>query len=293
VNAVNTKTKWWLMAVSIALGSLSAWAIDRHLQAKTQEIESRTRMDEMTLLVAARDLPSDTVLEEADIATESYPVKWAPDQALEVEQLDRLLGKRLLTEVRAGQPLMQIHTLDIEAPGISARLGLDRKAVTIALEGGSGGVNLIREGDHVDLFVSFEHQGKRITAPLLQSVEVLASGSHGKIFGRPATEQIAAESGITVSISRNDTVKLISAREAGSISAVLSSTDRPSSGQSQETAPGDLAALLGLKTDAPTQNIPILYGDRLSPELEEGDSTALSVQSLDTKPSMSSTRALK
>jgi pilus assembly protein CpaB len=279
LKVTNNKTKWILMAISVVLGSVSAWAIERHLQKKTEEIESRNRLDEITLLVAARDLSADTVIEEDDIATESFPLKWAPDHSLGVEQLDLLLGKRLMTDVRAGQPIMQMHTLDIEMPGISTRLGTNRKAVTIVLEGGGASASLIQEGDHVDLFVSFDHQGKRITAALLQSVEVLSSGYSNKSLNRSEANQAMPEQGMTVGIEHKDVVKLIAAREAGSISAVLSSTANQSVSQIEENAPGDLVALLGLKTDTPIRNIPILYGDRLTPDLDDGehsDSTHLS-----------------
>lgn len=269
MNQTNTKAKWWLMGISILLGGLSAWAIDRHLHDKEAELEFRTRLDQVTLLVASRDLGPDTILEETDVATHMFPEKWAPDDAVSVEQVDVAIGKRLLTEVRAGQPLMHVHLQEVDAPGVSSRLGPDRQAITITLDAGSTSAGLIREGDRVDLYVSFDHQGKRITAGLLQSVEVLTAGQRSQPYGRSELNQsshLSNDASMTVAISHQEAVKLVAAREAGSISAILSSSDSSNLKPSFRPTSGDLAALLGLNVDLPQRVVPILYGDRLSNE---------------------------
>ncbi len=266
LNATNARTKWWLMAISIALGGVSAWAIDRHLHDKSEEIESRSRLEQITLLVAARDLAPETILEEADVMTEQFPLKWAADEALPPDQVDSVLGKRLLTEVRAGQPLMHLHLLDVEAPSVSSRLSPNHKAFSITVDAGSTDSGLIRQGDRVDLFVSFDYQGRRMTAALLQAVEVLTAAQRSPQLLRGDSTPYSlssTEASITVAISQTDVVKLVAAREAGSISAVLSSSESLRATESLRPTSGDLAALLGLQVNAPQRVVPILYGDRL------------------------------
>jgi pilus assembly protein CpaB len=163
LNVSTPKVKWWLMVISIVLGGVSAWAIDQHLNEKTEEIESRTRLDQLTLLVASKDLARDTIIEETDYVTEQFPVKWAPDDAVTFEQREYLIGKRLLTDLRAGQPLIHIHLQDSEAPGVSTRLEPGLKAVSVTVDPSSAASGLIRAGDRVDVFVSLDHQGKRLT----------------------------------------------------------------------------------------------------------------------------------
>ena len=267
MNATNARLKWWLMAFSIVLGVLSAWAINRHLQEKSEEIESRSRLELITLLVAARDLSPNSILDENDIATEQFPSKWASDDAFTPESVDLVVGKRLMTEVRAGQPLIHLHLLEAEGPSVSSRLAPNFKAVSIAVEAGGADLGHIRKGDHVDLYVSFEHHGKRITAALLHSVEVLSAGLLAQPSARSESLQSshsAVDSNITVAISQTDAVKLIAARESGSIRAVLSSTDQQPTIESISLPSGDLAALLGLEVHTAKRDIPILYGDRLS-----------------------------
>ena len=45
---------WALLALSTALGGMAAWAIDRHLDHKTREIERAEQGQQVTRVVAAR-----------------------------------------------------------------------------------------------------------------------------------------------------------------------------------------------------------------------------------------------
>jgi pilus assembly protein CpaB len=269
LNVSSSKAKWWLMAISIALGGVSAWAIDQHLNEKTEEIESRTRLDQLTLLVASKDLARDTIIEEADYVAEQFPVKWAPDDAVTFEQRDFLIGKRLLTDIRAGQPLVHIHLQDPESSGVSTRLEPGLKAVSITVDPSSAASGLIRTGDRVDLFVSLDYQGKRLTVVLLQSVEVLGTGQFSDISTRMENTVSSSDANITLAVSHADAVKVVAAREAGSISAVLSSSQRPLAESMDRAFVGDLASLLGLPSQPVSRMVPIMYGDRLTAESDE------------------------
>jgi pilus assembly protein CpaB len=269
LNVSKSKAKWWLMALSIALGGMSAWALDQHLNKKTEEIESRTRLDQLTLLVASKDLSRDTIIEEADYVAELFPVKWAPDDAVTLEQSEFLVGKRLLTDLRIGQPLMHIHLQDAEALGVSTRLEPGLKAVSVTIDPSSTASGLIRAGDRIDLFVSLDHQGKRLTVVLLQSVEVLGTGQFSDLNTRMDNTVTSSDANITLAVSNEDAVKVVAAREAGSISAVLSSNQRALEGKDDQVPVGDLASLLGLPSPPVSRMIPIIYGDRLSAESDE------------------------
>ena len=264
MNLSQTKAKWGLMVLSIVLGGVSAWAIEQHLNDKTQEIESRARLEQLTLWVAARDLTRETTIEASDVVAEMFPVKWAPDDAIFQEQADTLIGKKLVSDVRAGQPLLHIHLQDLEPPGVSTLLEPEFKAVSITVDPSSAASGLIRGGDRVDLFVSLDHQGKRLTLGLLQSVRVLGVGHLSMAYPRNESASSSSEAHITLAVSHAEAVKLVAAREAGSISAVLSSPGNAEQTLSLRSSAGDLAALLGLPSKPVERVVPILYGDRLS-----------------------------
>jgi pilus assembly protein CpaB len=161
---------------------------------------------------------------------------------------------------------MQMHLQDLDAAGVSNRLEPGLKAVSVTVDPSSAASGLIRAGDRVDLFVSLDHQGKRLTAMLLQSVEVLGTGHISDLNTRMDGTTSASDANITLAVSHKDAVRVIAAREAGSISAVLSSSQALSVRQATQSTAGDLAAILGLPTQPVSRVIPIMYGDRLSAE---------------------------
>jgi pilus assembly protein CpaB len=206
-----------------------------------------------------------------DFVAELFPVKWAPDDAVTLEQREFLIGKRLLTDLRVGQPFIHIHLQDSEALGVSTRLEPGLKAVSVTVDPSSAASRLIRAGDRVDLFVSLDHQGKRLTVVLLQSVEVLGTGQFSDSNTRNDNTVSSSDANITLAVSHEDAVKVVAAREAGSISAVLSSSQRPIAGLGDRAPVGDLASLLGLPSQPVSRMIPIMYGDRLSAESDEAE----------------------
>ena len=74
---------------------------------------------------------------------------------------------------------------------------------------------------------------------------------------------------MTIAVSHDDAVRVVAAREAGSISAVLSSSQGSNIEQAKQSATGDLASLLGLPTQPIPRVVPIMYGDRLSAESDD------------------------
>jgi pilus assembly protein CpaB len=218
----------------------------------------------MSLLVAARDLTRDTTIEASDFVAELFPVKWAPDDAISQDQADSLVGMKLVTDVRSGQPLLHLHLRELDPPGVSTLLEPEFKAVSIAVDPSSAASGLIRAGDRVDLFVSFDHLGKRLTIDLLQSVRVLGVGHLSMSHQRIESTSSSSEAHITLAVSPTEAVKLVAAREAGTISAVLSSLINAEQTQSLRSSAGDLATLLGLPSKPFERVVPIMYGDRLS-----------------------------
>jgi pilus assembly protein CpaB len=193
-----------------------------------------------------------------------FPVKWAPDDAIFHDQVDTLIGKKLVSDVRSGQPLLHIHLQDLDPPGVSTLLEPELKAVSITVDPSSAASGLIRGGDRVDLFVSLDHQGKRLTIGLLQSVRVLGVGQLSMAHLRTDSTASSSEAQITLAVSHAEAVKLVAAREAGTISAVLSSASNTEQTLSLRSNTSDLAALLGLPSKPVERVVPIMYGDRLS-----------------------------
>ena len=178
MSAMKSMRAWLLIGLSLVFGGISAFAIDRHLTAKTEEIELRNRVALAARVVAAHDLKRGTVLQLSDLATRDIPVQWLIPDAIEVENVLLASGKQLNADVLAGQPILGLYLSDRVSPALSTKLEPGRRAITIPVDQINSMSGLLNPTDQIDLYVSFEHHGKRVTASLLSGVQVLATGHH-------------------------------------------------------------------------------------------------------------------
>lgn len=262
-----TKYKnWLLMFVSVVSGTIAAFAINQHLDTKTREIETLSRVPHVKRIVAARDLSRSVTIKIEDLATHDFPSAWTTMDAIPVSQAELLVGKQLMVDLKAGQLLHWANTSDLPNVPLSARLPAGMRAITIPVDQINSLSGLVSPSDLIDLYVSFDHQGKRVTSPLLSGIEVLATGRQLNSNENVTATQRDHYATLTLATSPEDAVKLVAARQTGTITAVLAqhSESLPLT-KINNMARGHLAGLLGMET--PHVNIvPVMYGDRIALE---------------------------
>ncbi|WP_454690828.1 Flp pilus assembly protein CpaB [Achromobacter aloeverae] len=271
------RQRWLMAVVALAAGLLAAWAARHHIQGRIAQIESELRQPTVPRLVAAQDLEAGTHIDIDHLAVRDIPQAWAVSGSLPPEDAVQASGSVLTHALRAGEPLLAAHLASAGPQALSRRVATGRRAITIPVDDINSLSGMLQAGDLLDLYVSFEHQRRRITAPLLQGVRVLATGRQAGREGEtgPAGVQEgdgAAYSTITLDAGPEDAVKLVAARQDGTITAILRHhrDEQPAT----VAARGDLAGLLGVEVDRPAPSVSILYGDQIGGEGPgEGDDT--------------------
>lgn len=244
-----------LAVVALVAGALAAGALALHVQQRERELEAQSHLSMVERIVAARDLPAGTRLAADHLAVRSFPAQWVGRDTLPALRHGELEGLLLTAPVSAGDAVLLAHTRQPQA-AFSAHLAPGRRAITLPVDQVNSLSGLLQPGDLIDLYVSFDHQRKRLTAPLLQSMLVLATGQETLAGGSEGQ----GYSTVTLDAAPEDVVKLVAARQAGTLTAILRSADDAATGR--RAMRGDLAALLGLSTPAPParRKPVILYG---------------------------------
>jgi pilus assembly protein CpaB len=250
--------RWLMAAVTVMAGLLAAWAARQHIQGRIAQIEAESRVPTVARLVAAYDLAAGTRLDENYVAVRNIPREWAPSDALAPDDFAAQAYSVLAYPLSRGDPILRSHLAREKAAPLSSRVPAGRRAITIPVDDINSLSGMLQAGDLLDLYVSFEHGRRQITAPLLQGVLVLATG------GENGNDEGASGgfSTITLDAGPEDAVKLVAARQAGRITAIL--RHHRDADTSATAAQGDLAALLGIAADrdASPRAVPVLYGDR-------------------------------
>lgn len=252
-----------VLTVAIAAGVAAAIFAQHHLQRVAQQLEADARLPMRPVIVAAENLTAGTRLTLDHVAVRQMPEAWLPADVLAPEDQDLVAHAVLQHDLRRGDPVPWAYLVP-PPERFSSRLDAGRRAVTIPVDDMNSLAGMLQPDDRIDLFVSFVHQGERVTAPLLQNLRVLATGrQHDAEAEWDAAGRFAT---VTLDASPDEAVKLIAARQQGTISAMLRH------GRDAVAAPselrGNLAELLGMASPPPpapapaTRTVPVVFGDR-------------------------------
>ncbi|RZT92080.1 pilus assembly protein CpaB [Advenella incenata] len=252
-----------LLFAAIAAGLAAAWFARRYIQDHIRALDEQAKVRTVSRIVADFDLPEGLRLERLHLAVMQVPVSWAPSGSIAPEEVQSIEGKVVTTAVSKGDILLRANLAPQRHHAFSQKVRSGRRAITIPVDAINSVSGMLVPGDLIDLYVSFEYRRKRITAPLLQGVLVLATGSDSQQAGdgdEPA--QGAAFSTVTLDTAPEEAARLVAARQAGTITALLRHPDDAKA--SNKGVQGDLATLLGIaKPSSVTRTRPaVIYGNQ-------------------------------
>lgn len=252
-----------MLILALIAGLCAAWAARQHIQSRVQLLEDQARVPMVSRVVAAYDLPVGTRLGSEHLAIRSLPASVASSDSIPPERFAELSGTVLRSPLRGGDPVLPAHAIVQQTTAFSSHLAAGRRAITMPVDAINSVSGLLQPGDLIDLYVSFEYRRRRITAPLLQGVLVLATGTNTQQMQDTTQLRQGAYATVTLDAAPEDAVKLVAARQSGTITAVLRHPD--DSVATQKAVRGDLASLLGVNTATlppARKKVPVIYGNK-------------------------------
>ncbi len=253
--------------LALCAGGLAAWLSQRHIQARIDLIDADARASRASVVVAATDLKPGARLTAETVAVREIPIAWLPSGALTPEQFSGVESSVLAHPLKRGESVLWVHIESGRGGSLSERIAEGRRAITIPVDEINSVSGLLEPGDLVDLYVSFDHRGKRVTMPMLQKMKVLATGQQVDAPGAAGGDPLRGFSTLTLDAAPDEALKLIAARDGGVITAMLRRPGdaRPVDGRTT----GDLAALMGLDEKPElrarphaSSRVAVIYGDR-------------------------------
>src|SRR5690625_5186833 len=257
------KRKWLLVALVLLLavffGFLTLRSVHQYLDTEIQKVEAQNQLPTLARVVFNRKLSAGTVLNEDDLAIRELPAAYVSTQSLAPEEYEQLVGQMLKYPVEAGEPAVGYQVEHLAHPAFSQRLQTGGRAVRVALDRIKSVGGLMRPGDLVDIYVSFDYRRGHITGTLLQGVYVLARD-------QTTQEQEHTRKGITtltLDLDPEDAAKLVAAKQSAEITAMLRNPIDDDT--SVKAVRNDIATLLGLRNPIENLNqgrrVNIIYGN--------------------------------
>lgn len=248
-----------LVVIAVVAGLLAALSAQQYIQERIQAIEEKAKTKTEQRIVAAYDLPVGTKIEAAHVAVRDIPSDWIVSGSLRPEEFVHIEGQVVTVALKRGDPLLWANTATASKRPFSEKINLGRRAVTMPVDSINSASGMLVPGDLIDLYVSFEYRQRQITAPLLQGVLVMATGRQSR---HEENGEETTFSTVTLDTAPEEAAKLVAARQAGTITALLRNPH--DSKASQKAIRGDLATILGIANPPPKikKKPAIVYGDQ-------------------------------
>lgn len=264
IKSIKLSKTWLVLIVAIVIGAIAAFAASSFLSARLADIEDRSRGKTVNIVVAKRDLLRGENLSSDNVAVRAIPADYAQSGAVVPEQFGSIEGESIGFDLKAGEMLMWSQIEGKKVPTFSARIESGRRAITVAVDEINSISGLLEPGDLIDLLVTLDQQGRKITVPLLQGVRVMATGQRS--VDDPQSGEKRLYSTVTLNTDPDQAQAVVVARESGRLTALLRNPQDTTPLQSMQ---GDLTSILGQRntpaaTGAPFQTavpaVPVLYG---------------------------------
>lgn len=259
-----------VLLVATSMGLLAALVARSYLSSRMEEIEVQAKGRMVELVVASTDLEKGAVLSPENVSVRPIPIEYAHESAVTPQVFSRAEGEKLGFPVKAGQMILWSSLESKKVPTFSSRVEVGRRAMTVPVDEISSISGMLEPGDMIDLIVTLEKQGSKTTFPLLQGVQVMATGQ--RAVDDPKSGERREYSTVTLDTTPEQAQHIISAREGGRLTALLRN---PQDVKQMAIANLDIDRLLngapsgaGLPTraskmpESPDQDngIPVLYG---------------------------------
>lgn len=219
-----------IVLIAAVVSGLAAALLTRfYLSAKDSEVaEMKARFEKrfgvMEVLCYAESVPGGAVISKSMLGTKTVPQAGLRGQALTIEHLGDVLGRRVLLGHAKGDVLFwaDVEGGNPRATGLAASIKKGMRAVSINASGAASVTGMVTPNDHVDVIGTFtfpDESGKRdqsslVTCTILQNVLVLATGrTTAKTAPRDADASGGTYSTVTLEVTPREAEMLAFAEQ--------------------------------------------------------------------------------
>lgn len=248
--AVSINRNWLLLGGAIALGGVAVYLSHTLISDRIQTLEAEARAGKkmVKVVVAKQDLDRGMPLTADTVAVREVPVEYVHANAIRPDKFDEYAGARLGVALRRGEPVLDVHT-ETKEQVFSSTLEKGRRALTFEVDEVNSISGMLRPTDRIDLILTARAVGAQpgeTTMTLLSNVEVLATGQ--VVRKRSEKEGERSFSTVTLSLTPQDAQRVVVAKTAGKLTAVLRN---PEDQTPSHLAGMNVGDLLGVKAPAP------------------------------------------
>lgn len=219
-------SSWLLLGAALLLGGGAAYLGGAALEQRMQELDAKANagLETVAVVVAKRDMQRGEPISPDSFAVRKVPTEYLNADAVRPADFEGFLTQRLIVGLKRGDVLLPVHTEGNGNKVFSSTLGVGKRALTFEVDTVNSVSGMLRPGDRIDLIYTTKGSDTLdVTQPLLSNLEILATDQVQTRRDEEGKER--SFSTITMELTPQDAQRIIVAKQAGRLTALLRHPD--------------------------------------------------------------------
>lgn len=225
-----SKTPITIFVLALLLGAAGVFTAQRYIEERVEFYRTQYDVTDtmVSVVVPGRALKRGDIVLADDLLVRQIPEQYVDSNSVTADTYGVAVGQRMDFDIDEGRPLLWAHLEGGLSPTFSGNLLVGLRAMTVRVDEVNSISGFLQPGDKVDLLMSHGSIGQQQVLPLIERLEVIATGVQtltDKTYGG-APRQFTT---ITVQVTPEEAQKITLAQQVGKLTAMLRHPDDESS----------------------------------------------------------------
>lgn len=216
----------YMFVLSLLVGGVAVVYARQYIEEQIAfyraQFEKSEPMSEV--IVPARKLVRGEVLQREDLLIREIPTQYVDSNTIPMDRLDTAIGQVIDFDLDRGSALLWAHLEGGLSPTFSGKLAEGLRALTVRVDEINSISGFLQPTDRVDLMLTYGQGQSQSTFPLIEQIEVIATGTQ-TLVDKTQTQQRRQFTSITVEVTPHQAQQLTLAQAVGKLTAILRHPD--------------------------------------------------------------------
>lgn len=211
-----------MLFMSLALGVAGVYYSRQYIESQVASHKGALDTPEVMveIVVPNRTMMQGEIVSDQDLSLRDIPQQYADSNTVTAADFQHAIGQRLDFDIDEGRPLLWAHLAGGLAPTFSGLVADGLRAMTVRVDEINSLSGFLQPGDKVDLLMSHGRDDGQQIFPLIQNLDVIATGAQTQI-DKVENTALRSFATITVHVSPEDAQRITLAQQVGKLTAVL------------------------------------------------------------------------
>lgn len=214
-----------MFVLSLVVGGAGVYMSKQYIENQIAGYKaSLEKTEEMTeVVVPNRKMVRGDIVTFADLQVHTVPKQYVDPNVVLESTHETAIGQRVEFDLEPGLPLLWAHLEGGLSPTFSGKVPTGLRAMTIRVDEINSISGFLQPKDRIDLLLTYGNKDDKQIFPLLQNLNVIATGVQTYVDKTGSSQQPFTT--ITIQVSPEQAQKITLSQQVGKVTAMLRNPD--------------------------------------------------------------------